>query len=170
MLPTVPVCLTLAEEEEEMALKEVARHPQLFAVPAGPAGAEHLLLQRNASSARLLLEICTYRFESVYIWSQNVCRLDDSLLPPRLWTKTTWPALLGWSSGLAGATLNDRPACFARRARGPSRFHADRQPDLLLSSGLMALRTSQPGLVCSAAPLAQSSPKHTHSPIQSFTH
>ena len=86
------------------------------------------------------------------------------------WTETTWLASLGWPSGPAGATLEGSLACFARRAWGPSRCHADRLSRLLLSSGLMALQTSQPGLVWSAAPLAQSSPKHTHSLNQSFAH
>ena len=75
------------------------------------------------------------------------------------WTETTWPASLGWpgpSGPAAQLVLNWRTAlaCFARRARGPSRCHADRLPSLLLSAGLMALQTSQPDLVCSAAPLA----------------
>ena len=86
------------------------------------------------------------------------------------WTETTWPASLGWPSGPAGATLEGRLACFARRARGPSRCHADRLPGLRLSAGLMAHPTPIPGLLCPAAPLAQSALKYTHSPPQSLTH
>ena len=80
------------------------------------------------------------------------------------WTGTTWP------SGQAGATLEGRLACFAQRTRGPSRCLDNRLPGLLLSACLMSLQTPLPGLACSAAPLAQSSPKHTHSTTGPFTH
>ena len=73
-------------------------------------------------------------------------------------------------SGPAAATLEDNLACFARRARGPSRCHSDRLPGLRFSAGLMAYQTPLPGLVCSTAPLAESSPKHRHSSTQSFTY
>ena len=43
-------------------------------------------------------------------------------------------------------------------------------PGPLLSAGLMSYQTPLPGLVCPAAPLVQSSPKHRHSPTQSFTY
>ena len=66
---------------------------------------------------------------------------------------TYFCALPGWP---AGATLEGSPAYVARRARGRSRCHAERLPGLLLSEGLMANKTPLPGLVCSAAPLAQS--------------
>ena len=89
------------------------------------------------------------------------------------WTETTWPASLGWpgpSGPAAQLVLNWRTAlaCFARRARGPSRCHADRLPGLLLSAGLMApgLQTSQPDLVCSAAPLASVSIDSANCPLQ----
>ena len=58
-----------------------------------------------------------------------------------------------------------------RSARAGQRSTAcSRLDGLLLAAGLMALQKTLPGLVCSAAPLAQSSPKHTHLPTQSFTH
>ena len=73
----------------------MALHPPLSAGPAGPAGAaqeERLLLQRDAIAAGLLLDISTCWFVSVYIWSQNGRRLDDSLLR----------SYLAVSGGLAG--------------------------------------------------------------------
>ena len=73
-------------------------------------------------------------------------------------------------SGPAGATLEDHLACFALRARMPSRYHTDRLPGLWLPAGLMAHQTPLAGLVCSAATPAQSSPKHRHLPSPPFTH
>ena len=73
---------------KNQAWKEVATHPPLLAGPAGPAGAaqeEHLLLQRNASAVGLHHITFARLRESVYTWSQNVRRLDDSLLPSSLW-------------------------------------------------------------------------------------
>ena len=87
-----------------------------------------------------------------------------------LWIGNTWTASLCWPSGPAGVALEGCLACFVRRARGRSRCHADRLPALLLSAGLMALQTPQPGLFCSAATLAQSSANHTQSPTLSFTY
>ena len=65
------LCLTFTEKTKQ-AWKEVARHPQLSAGSAGPAGEaqeEHLLLLRNARAAGLLLEhmyvlvcICIHTF------------------------------------------------------------------------------------------------------------
>ena len=69
-------------------------------------------------------------------------------------------------SGPAGSTLDDHLACFSRRARRPSRCHADKLPGPRLSAGLIAHQTPLPGFACSAAPRAQSSPKHR----QTFTH
>ena len=43
-------------------------------------------------------------------------------------------------------------------------------PGPLLIAGLMSYQTPLPGLVCPAAPLVQSSPKHRHSPTQFFTY
>ena len=63
----------------------------------------------------------------------------------------------------AGATLEGLLVCFARRVRGSSRCLVDRLPGQLLAAGLMALQTSQPVYVCSAAP------KHTDSLTHSFT-
>ena len=48
---------------------------------------------------------------------------------------TTGPASLGWLSCPAGATLEGRLAGFVQRAPEPSRCHADRLPDRLLSTG-----------------------------------
>ena len=73
---------------KNQAWKEVATHPPLLAGPAGPAGAaqeEHLLLQRNASAVGLHHITFARLRESVYTWSQNVRRLDDSLLQYSLW-------------------------------------------------------------------------------------
>ena len=73
---------------KNQAWKEVAPHPPLFAWPAGPAGAaqeEHLLLQRSASAVGLHHITFARLRESVYTWSQNVRRLDDSLLQYSLW-------------------------------------------------------------------------------------
>ena len=53
--------------------------------PAGAAQEEHLLLLRTATAAGLLLDIYSFGFVSVYFWSQKVRRLDDFLLPRRLW-------------------------------------------------------------------------------------
>ena len=64
----------------------MALYPPLSARPAGPAGAaqeEHLLLLRDAAAAGLRLDIGTCWSVPVYIGSQNVLRLDDSLLPRR---------------------------------------------------------------------------------------
>ena len=58
------------------------------------------------------------------------------------------------------------PACLTRRAQKPSRCHTDRLPGLRLSACLMTHQQPLPGLVCSAGPLAQSSPKHRHSPTE----
>ena len=47
-----------------------------------------LLLRITTASGLLLdcsLDICTFGFVSVNLWSQNVRSLDDSLLPRRLW-------------------------------------------------------------------------------------
>ena len=74
----------------------MALHPPLPAGPADPAGAaqeEHLLLLRIASASGLLLDIHSFGFVSVYFWSRNVRRqggrLEDSLLPRRLW-RASW--------------------------------------------------------------------------------
>ena len=67
---------------------EEAPHSPLLAVPAGPAGAaqeEHLLLQRKASAVGLHHTTFARFGVSVYLWSQNVRRLDVSLLLRRLW-------------------------------------------------------------------------------------
>ena len=73
------------------------------------------------------------------------CRKKNTFVPLFCsWTVTTWPASLGslcWPSCPAGATLEGCLACFALRARGPSRFHASRLPGLRYSAGLMAHQT-----------------------------
>ena len=79
------------------------------------------------------------------------------------WTKTTWPASLVWrlmpsNSSLACATLEGRLACFARRARGPSRCHADRLSGLRISVGLIASQTPLPGCVFSRGRCTASAP------------
>ena len=112
MLPTVPDLH--GKDKIKKAWKEVARHPPLSVGPAGLAGAaqeEHLLLLQNATAAGPQLDICTCWFVSGYIWSQNVCRLDDSLLPRSLWRAGRGgagrggPALLFLSSSLAAARV-----------------------------------------------------------------
>ena len=59
--------------------------PKRRAGPAEAAQEEHLLLLRITTASGLLLDIHSFRFVSVYFWSQNVRRLDDSLLPRHLW-------------------------------------------------------------------------------------
>ena len=59
----------------------MALHPPLSTGPADPAQEEHLLLMLIATDSRLLLNIRTFGFASVYIWSQNVCWLPTLLLP-----------------------------------------------------------------------------------------
>ena len=62
----------------------MALHPPLSTGPADPAGVaqeEHLLLMLIATYSRLLPDMLTFGFVSVYIWSQNVCR-HPTLLPP----------------------------------------------------------------------------------------
>ena len=60
--------------------------PTRRAGPAGAAQEEHLLLLRIATaSGLLLLDMQSFGFVSVYFWSQNLRRLDDSLLPRHLW-------------------------------------------------------------------------------------
>ena len=97
------------------------------------------------------------------------------------WTVTAWSASLGWLTVPAGATLEGHLACFIRRlfscpnSPNQGRCHADRLAGPLFSAGFTAHQTPVTplpgkGLVCSASPLAQSSPKHTYSPTQSFTH
>ena len=130
------LCLTLAEKKTGM--ERSGPKPSAFCWAGWPGGSsteEHLLQQGNVSAIGLHLITSARSRESVYTWSQNVRRLDDSLLPCRL-----WPA--GWG-GPAGCGEKRRCRC-----------HADRLPGLLLSAGLMALQTSLPGLVSSAAPPA----------------
>ena len=76
--------------KEDKAWKEVAGHPPLSAGQADLAGAaqareEHLLLQRNASAVGQHHTTFKFARMSVYMWSQNVLRLDMSLLPRSLW-------------------------------------------------------------------------------------
>ena len=95
----------------------MARHPPLSSRPGragwaggsrGAAKEEHLLLQRNASAARLRLATFARSRVSVYKWSLSVRRLEVPLLPHRLWPAGLWrmgkegPALLLLSSALAG--------------------------------------------------------------------
>ena len=113
MLQTVPDL----DRKKKQAWTEEALNPPLSTGPASPAGAaleEHLLQLLNATTAGLLLDICTCWFVSVYIWSQNVRRLNDSLLPHRLWRacRGVWqgqgregPVLLFLSSPLTAAGM-----------------------------------------------------------------
>ena len=130
----------------------------------------------------------------------NVCRLDDSLLPDRVWragkggaenkgtgAATRTPSLRTYSDLTCTQPMDlDYLACDAWLTLWPSwcdtggqpslaslRCHADKLPCLLLSAGFMALQTSLQGLVtlvCLASPLAQLSHQYTHLPTQSFTH
>ena len=59
--------------------------PTRRAGPAGGAQEEHLLLLRITTTSGLMLDIHLFGFVSVRLWSQKVRRLDDSLLPRRLW-------------------------------------------------------------------------------------
>ena len=76
---------------KDQAWKEVARHSPFFAwlaCPAGAAGGAPTAAApqlRNAATAGL--DICTCLVVAVYMWTQNVRRLDDfeSLLLRRLW-------------------------------------------------------------------------------------
>ena len=105
--------------------KEVARRSPFPAGPAGLAGASSAAGLLHATFARLRV--------SIYMWSQNVRRLDDSHLPRHLRpaglsrvgkevqgllllcylgphvccrrTVTAWPASLGWLFGPAGASF-----------------------------------------------------------------
>ena len=84
------LCLTAQgrKREKTEAWKEVALHPPRSAGPACLAAAaheEHLLLLQIATASGQLLDKHSSGFESVYFWSQNVRRLDDSLLPRHLW-------------------------------------------------------------------------------------
>ena len=86
---------------------EEAPHSPLLAVPAGPAGAaqeEHLLLQRKASAVGLHHTTFARFGVSVYLWSQNVRRLDVSLLLRRLWPP--WPAGQGDAEKRGGGAAN----------------------------------------------------------------
>ena len=71
------------------------------------------------------------------------------------------------SSGPAGATLEDRLACFARRARRPSRCHAERLTWSTALSGLdgQSDRTTnlEPGLICSASAVVTQAQTFNHS-------
>ena len=80
------LCLTFAEKRKQacLAWKEVALHPQLYAGPAGPAGAaqdEHLLLQLNATAGELDHITFVHWCASFYTWYQDVRQLDVSPLP-----------------------------------------------------------------------------------------
>ena len=81
---TVPDLRCFAEEKN-MTWKEMALHSPPSAGPAGRAGAaqeEHLPLQRNSSAAEQHdLAMFARLHVPVYVWSQNVCRLDVSILP-----------------------------------------------------------------------------------------
>ena len=56
--------------------------------PAGPglvAQEEHLQMLRNASAIGLQQAVWALLWVSIYVWSQNVRRLNASLLPHTLW-------------------------------------------------------------------------------------
>ena len=74
-------------------------HPP-SAGPADPAGAGqevHLLLLQIVTASGLLPGIHSFGFVSVFIWSQNVRRLDDSFLPRRLWRAGRGDAKKRWT-------------------------------------------------------------------------
>ena len=78
------------------------QRPTRRAGPAGAAQEEHLpLLLRIATVSGLLLDILAFGLVSVNHWSQSVRRLDDTLLPRRL-----------WRAGRGGAGKRDPHCCF----------------------------------------------------------
>ena len=85
--------------------------PSRRAGPAAAAHEEHLLLLQIATASGQLLDKHSSGFESVYFWSQNVRRPDDSLLPRHLWRAgrrgagKEGPALLFLSFNLAAAQV-----------------------------------------------------------------
>ena len=91
----LPIVSDLAGKRKNQAWKEVALLPPLSTGPADPAEAdpegvaqeEHLLLLRVATMLDIHNTFKFVWFVCVYFWSQNVRRLDDSLLPPsrHLW-------------------------------------------------------------------------------------
>ena len=201
-MPTVHALCAVCGREKKQAWKEVARHPQLSARPAGPTGVaqeEHLSLQQNASAAGLHHTTFARLRVSVYTYLRMCSNLTCPFYLASLgcWlgsagergtgTATTIPRLESYSDFTCVQPMDrDYLTCLAWLTLWPSWCNngvqhsllppatpppvpADRIPGLRLSAGLMAHQTLT-GLNCSAARLAQSSPKHTLLPTQSFTH
>ena len=74
----------LPSRRKKQAWKEVALHPPLFARLSGSAGAEQLLLQRNASTVGLQRATFACLRVSICMWSQYVRQLDTIFLPSLL--------------------------------------------------------------------------------------
>ena len=111
------------DRKKKQSWNKVALHPPLSAGPAGTAGAVQEKYLPNVSAGGLHHTTFARWHESVYKWSQNVCRHDVSLLVG---------FYLTISGRLAGGVLRKEALVLLLlqlpplRARGPSRCHKDR--------------------------------------------
>ena len=138
---------------------------------AGPTHAEQLLLPRNASQAATgqwtmsrYVSIFVGFHVSVYVWSQNLRRLD---MPVPLLPRSLWSACQG-----AGG---ERETCASTAFICNGSYSYQALMDVLLLLALAGPQAagnakSQSQCAYSTTLLAQSSPKHRHLLTQSFTH